>query len=51
MKAANPLTNVSVPNPEVRSSSSLISTIAGDVTAHHADKKAPNITDTMINAQ
>ena len=51
MRAANPLTKVSVPNPEVRSSSSLISTIAGDVTAHQADRKAPNMTETMMKAQ
>ena len=49
--AAIPLTKVNVPNPDVRSSKSHMSTITGEVTAHQADKKAPNITETIINAQ
>jgi len=51
MRAANPLTKVRVPNPEVSSSSPHISTMAGEVTAHQAERKAPNMTETMMNAQ
>ena len=49
--AANPLTNVNVPNPEVRRSTPAISTMAGGVTAHQADKKTPNIAETTTNPQ
>ena len=51
MRAANPRTNVKVPKPEVRRSIPATSTIAGDVTAHHADKKVPNIIQTMTKVQ
>ena len=51
MSAAKPLTKVSVPNPDVSSSSSLISTMAGDVTAHQAERNVPNMTATIMNAQ
>ena len=46
-----PLTKVNVPNPDVRSSRSHISTMTGEVTAHQADRKAPNMTQTMTKAQ
>ena len=51
IRAANPLTKVSVPKPEVRRSRPHISTMAGDVTAHQAERKAPNMTETMTKAQ
>ena len=51
MRAAKPLTKVRVPKPEVRRSRPHISTMAGEVTAHQADRKAPNMTATMMNAQ
>ena len=51
IRAANPRTNVKVPKPDVRRSMPATSTIAGDVTAHHADKKVPNITQTRTKCQ
>ena len=45
-RAAKPLTKVRVPKPEVRRSRPHISTMAGEVTAHQADRKAPNIAET-----
>ena len=51
MRAAKPLTKVRVPKPEVRRSRPHISTMAGEVTAHQADRKLPNITDTITKAQ
>ena len=50
MSAAKPLTKVSVPKPDVRSSRPHISTIAGEVTAHQAERKAPNMTETITKA-
>ena len=51
MRAAKPLTKVRVPKPEVRRSRPHISTMAGEVTAHQADRKLPNMTDTSTKAQ
>ena len=51
IRAANPLTKVSVPKPDVRSSRPHISTMAGLVTAHQAERKAPNMTETITKAQ
>jgi hypothetical protein len=49
--AANPLTNVNVPKPEVKRSTPAISTMAGGVSAHQADKKHPNMAETTTNPQ
>lgn len=51
MRAEKPRTNVSVPNPDVRRSTPAISTIAGEVTAHQADKKVPKIMEQMTKLQ
>ena len=51
IRAANPLTKVSVPKPDVSSSRPHISTMAGLVTAHQAERKAPNMTETITKAQ
>ena len=51
IRAANPLTKVSVPKPDVRRSRPHISTMAGEVTAHQAERKAPNMTETITKAQ
>ena len=42
---------MSVPKPEVRRSRPHISTMAGEVTAHQAERKAPNMTETITKAQ
>ena len=51
ISAANPLTNVNVPKPEVKRSTPAISTMAGGVSAHQADKKHPNMAETTTNPQ
>ena len=50
-RAAKPLTKVRVPKPEVRRSRPHISTMAGEVTAHQAERKEPNMTETMMKLQ
>ena len=50
-RAANPLTKVSVPKPDVRSSRPHISTMAVLVTAHQAERNDPNMAETITKAQ
>ena len=51
MSAANPLTKVKVPNPEVSRSTPHILTMAGDVTATHAAREIPNIVQQRAKLQ
>ena len=51
IRAAKPRTKVSVPNPEVRRSMPAISTIAGEVTAHQAERNVPKMTQVSTKAK